>query len=43
MLTVLRFVRNSRHYPGDLGFEKEIEAVWQTWRSGRKASPGTGT
>jgi hypothetical protein len=43
MLTVLRFVRNSHRYPGDLGFEEEIQAVWRAWRSGRKASPGTGT
>ena len=39
MLTVLRFLRNSHCYPGDLGFEKEIEAVWKAWRSGREASP----
>jgi hypothetical protein len=43
MLTVLRFIRNSHCYPGNLGFKKEIKAVWKAWRSGRKASPGTGT
>lgn len=39
MLTVLRLIRESHRYPGDLGFEKEMQTVWQTWRSGGKASP----
>lgn len=39
LLTVLRFIREFHRYPGDLGFEREIQAVWQAWRSGGKASP----
>ena len=38
MLTVLRLIRESNRYPGDIGFEKEMQTVWQTWRSGGKAS-----
>ena len=33
MLTVLRFIRQVHRYPDDLGFKKEIAAVWQQWRS----------
>lgn len=41
MLTVLRLIRKTHHYPGDMGFEKEIQAVWQIWRNGRKGfAPG---
>jgi hypothetical protein len=29
----------SNRYPGDIGFAKEMQTVWQTWRSGGKASP----
>ena len=32
LLTVLRLASDSRRYPGDLGFEPEIKAVWQLWR-----------
>lgn len=31
MLTVLRLAYE-RLYPGDLGFEKEIKAIWRLWR-----------
>src|SRR5213083_156854 len=36
MLLVLRLIRQSHHYPGDIGFRKEIETVWELWRSGRQ-------
>jgi hypothetical protein len=32
MLTVLQLASDSRKYPGDLGFEPEISAIWQLWR-----------
>ena len=38
MLTVLHLVRESHRYPGDLGFEPEITAVWRRWR-GTVADP----
>src|SRR5262245_31697387 len=39
LLTVVRLVKESRRYPGDLGFEEEIKAVWQAWR-GPKTEQG---
>ena len=30
--TVLKLASESRWYPGDLGFEPEIKAIWQLWR-----------
>ncbi len=37
MLTVLRFVGNHcRKYPKDIGFEPEIERIWQLWCGGPK-------
>ena len=32
MLTVLGLIRQTRRYPGDLGFEEEILSVWKNWR-----------
>ena len=32
MLAVLKLANDSRRYPGDLGFEPEIKAIWQLWR-----------
>ena len=32
LLTVLHFLRQQRCYVEDLGFESEIQAVWQQWR-----------
>jgi len=32
MLIVLRLIRDSNRYPGDLGSEDEIAAVWRAWR-----------
>jgi hypothetical protein len=43
MFTVLRLIRESNRYPDDIGFEKEIQTVWQTWRNGEKVSPGMST
>lgn len=37
MIVVLNLVRTSRQYPGDLGFEPEIQAIWRLWRSGSGA------
>ena len=36
ILTVLKLASTSRKYPGDLGFEPEVKAIWQLWR-GTKA------
>jgi len=38
ILTVLKLASDSRKYPGDIGFEPEITAIWRLWR-GQKA-PG---
>src|SRR5712691_8206348 len=35
ILMVLGLIRTSHRYPGDMGFRKEIEVVWEIWRSGR--------
>ena len=32
MLTVMHLVKESRRYPGDLGFEEEIQIIWRAWR-----------
>jgi hypothetical protein len=32
ILAVLKLACDSRKYPGDLGFEPEITAIWQLWR-----------
>ena len=34
--------RESRQYPGDLGFEEEIQAVWRAWRAWRGNRDGAG-
>jgi hypothetical protein len=39
MLSVLRLIRDSSHYPADLGFEEEITAVWRAWRSPTPTTP----
>jgi predicted lipid carrier protein YhbT len=36
MLTVLALIRSRRSYPDELGFEREIQLVWELWRAGRK-------
>ena len=35
MLAVLKLAKDSHRYPGDLGFEPEINAIWRLWRSER--------
>ena len=37
MLTALRFLRMENRYPGDLGFQKEIETIWELWRAGKRS------
>jgi hypothetical protein len=32
IITVIRLVRKSHSYPGELGFRKEIDAVWSPRR-----------
>jgi hypothetical protein len=32
MLAVLKLAKDSHRYPGDLGFEPEIKAIWRLWR-----------
>ena len=32
MLMVISLVKHSHSYPGELGFRKEIDAVWRLWR-----------
>lgn len=40
MVAVLGLIRRSHgKYPNDLGFEREITAVWRRWRA---AAPSTG-
>ncbi len=31
--TVFRLALESHKYPGDLGFEPEIQAIWELWRA----------
>ena len=38
MLQVIRLIRESHCYPGALGLEEEITAVWRLWRGGGKAA-----
>ena len=35
MLAALKLASDSRGYPGDLGFEPEIKAIWRLWRGER--------
>ena len=32
LLAVLRFLRQRRQYPDDLGFQHEMQRVWTRWR-----------
>lgn len=34
ILSVLALIRERRAEPGELGFQPEIERIWQLWRSG---------
>src|SRR5712692_9258118 len=34
MLMVLGLICESHRYPGELGFNKKIQAMWERWRSG---------
>src|SRR5437660_8651895 len=38
MLTALRFLRTENRYPGDLGFQKEIDRIWELWRGSNRSS-----
>jgi len=38
MLAVIRLIRESHSYPGDLGFDNEIDAVWALWRKPERRS-----
>src|SRR5207302_11436870 len=38
MLTALRFLRTENRYPGDLGFQKEIDRIWEIWRGSKRSS-----
>jgi hypothetical protein len=35
MLAVLKLANERQRYPGDLGFEPEIKAIWRLWRGAR--------
>lgn len=32
MLTVVGLIRDAHEYPGSLGFEDELQAIWTLWR-----------
>jgi len=36
ILTALRLLRMENRYPGDLGFRKEIEQIWELWRADKR-------
>ena len=38
MLTALRFLWTENRYPGDLGFQKEIDRIWELWRGSKRSS-----
>jgi hypothetical protein len=38
MVQVMRLIRESHRYPGDLGLEEEITAVWRLWGGGKAAT-----
>ena len=38
MLTALRFLRTENRYPGNLGFQKEIDRIWELWRASKRSS-----
>ncbi len=35
ILTALLLLRMENRYPGDLGFQKEIDRIWKMWRAGQ--------
>jgi len=35
ILTALLLLRMENRYPGDLGFQKEIDRIWELWRAGQ--------
>src|SRR5438128_12248327 len=37
VLNALRLLRMENRYPGDLGFQKEIDKVWELWRAGKRS------
>src|SRR5262245_12055312 len=38
MLNALRLLGMENRYPGDLGFQKEIDTIWELWRAGKRAA-----
>lgn len=36
ILTALHLLRVESRYPGDLGFQKEIDQIWERWRGDLK-------
>ena len=38
ILTALRLLRMENKYPGDLGFQKEIDRIWERWRASKRSS-----
>jgi hypothetical protein len=41
MLTALRLLHMENRYPGDLGFQNEIEKIWGLWRAGKGTDAGS--
>jgi len=35
ILIALHLLRRENRYPGDLGFQKEIDQIWELWRAGK--------
>jgi hypothetical protein len=42
MLRIIRLIRQSHSYPGELGFYNEIQAVWAMWRKPARQLTGAG-
>ena len=38
ILIALRLLRMENRYPGDLGFQKEIDRIWELWRASKRSS-----
>jgi hypothetical protein len=38
MLNALSLLRMENRYPGDLGFQKEIDRIWELWRASNRSS-----
>jgi hypothetical protein len=36
ILTALLLLRMENRYPGDLGFQKEIDRIWELWRADKR-------